>query len=77
MGTLTTAAKNFVPNFLIAFAIGSYLRDRRTGLKAGLALGVVAAAAAVMLSGRFDDVEEFEAEFEVEAETSESSGAEA
>lgn len=63
MGTLALAAKNFVPNFVVAFAVGTVLRDRRTGLEAGLALGVVAAVAAVLLSDRPDDAgEEFASE---------------
>lgn len=70
MGKLKSVALNFAINFLVAFGIATYFRNRQTGLKAGLALGVVAAAA-VLLGG--DSAEELaenvETELDVESAT--------
>lgn len=68
MDKLRSVLVTFATNFVIAFAVGSYLRDRRTGVKAGIALGAIAALAAVFLGGKADELEELvEEQIEVEA----------
>lgn len=73
MNRLATAAANFALGFLPAFVLASLIKNRRAGVKAGIALGLVLAGVSWVLYGKLDesalveDVEEFDPEQPVQS----------
>ena len=57
MDRTTNSLANFAVNFLLGYALGSLVRDRRTGVGVGLLLGAVGAAASWLVFDRFDDLD--------------------
>lgn len=68
MGRTLTVLQNFASNFLLGFVVGALVRDRRTGVRAGLALGLVAAAASWLLYDRFAEMAASAEEAELETD---------
>ncbi|QLH80948.1 hypothetical protein [Halosimplex pelagicum] len=54
MDRTRSAALNFAINFLVGYVLGRVLRDRDTGVRAGVVLGTVGAVASWRLAERFD-----------------------
>ena len=52
---LFNSAVNFGLNFGIAYGVARLLRDHRTGVRIGTAMGVLSAAASWALWGRYED----------------------
>ena len=52
---LFNSAVNFGLNFGIAYGVARLLRDHRTGVRAGTAMGALSAAASWVLWGRYED----------------------
>lgn len=55
MDRTTNTLVNAAANFLVAFAVGTAVKDRRTGLKAGLVLALVGGLASYLLFERLGD----------------------
>lgn len=55
MDRTRTAVSNFAINFGVGYVAGRLLRDRETGVRAGLALGTLSAVASWRLADRFGD----------------------
>ncbi|MFC6938773.1 hypothetical protein ACFQE8_02205 [Salinirubellus sp. GCM10025818] len=53
---LFNSAVNFGLNFGVAYGVARLLRDHRTGVRAGTAMGALSAAASWILWGRYEDV---------------------
>lgn len=66
MGKFKTVLQNLATNFVLGFVLGTVLRDRETGVRAGLVLGLIGAVGSLVLYDRLDesDLEEFGAEEE-------------
>lgn len=54
MDRIRNAVRTFAINFLVGYVLGRVLRDRDTGVRAGVALGSVGAAASWRLAERFE-----------------------
>lgn len=52
MARTGSALRTFVVTFALGLVVGSAVRDRTTGLKAGLALGIVGVLVTSLLYGR-------------------------
>ncbi|WP_436932796.1 hypothetical protein [Halosimplex halobium] len=70
MDRTRSAVLNFAINFLVGYAVGRVLRDRDTGVRAGVALGTLGAVASWRLAERFgsDAVEPAADPIEIEIE---------
>ncbi|WP_255150305.1 hypothetical protein [Halorarius halobius] len=55
MDRTTNTVFNALLNFAVGYFAGSVLKDRSTGLKAGLALGALGGVVAYAMGGRMDD----------------------
>jgi uncharacterized membrane protein YeaQ/YmgE (transglycosylase-associated protein family) len=66
MSRVRNAAINFALNFLLGYVGGTLLRDRETGLRAGVVLGAVGAIGGWRLSDRVDDSDDGGEPIEIE-----------
>jgi hypothetical protein len=57
MDRTTNSLANFAINFLLGYALGSLVRDRRTGVGAGLLLGLVGAVGSWLVHDRFEELD--------------------
>lgn len=55
MSRTTNAIGNVLLNFVVGFAVGSVVKDKSAGVKVGLVLAAVGAAAAYLLDGWRDE----------------------
>jgi hypothetical protein len=54
MNRTRSAVFNFAINFLVGYVLGRVLRDRDTGVRAGVVLGTLGAVASWRLADRFE-----------------------
>ncbi len=60
MDRLRNALGNFVTGFLTAFVVVSFVRDRKTGVRAGLLWGLVSAVATWVIAGKLSPSGDFD-----------------
>jgi hypothetical protein len=55
MNRTSNVVVNALLNFVVGFAVGSVIKDRSAGVKAGLALAVIGGLASYLLSDRLGE----------------------